>query len=99
MPPHAGFIESRVHRFIKEYGLVAGGEKVLVAVSGGPDSVCMLKVLNNLKEILKIQLYAAHLDHCLRVGESDADAKYVGELTAKLGDRRASCRERVCLYV
>ena len=85
MPPHAGFIESRVHRFIKEYGLVAGGEKVLVAVSGGPDSVCMLKVLNNLKEILKIQLYAAHLDHCLRVGESDADAKYVGELTAKLG--------------
>ena len=85
MPPNAGFIESRVHRFIKEYGLVAGGEKVLVAVSGGPDSVCMLKVLNNLKDILKIQLHAAHLDHCLRGGESDADAKYVGELTEKLG--------------
>ena len=85
MPPHAGFIESRVHRFIKEYGLVAGGEKVLVAVSGGPDSVCLLTALNSLKDMLKIQLHAAHLDHCLRGGESDADAKYVGELSAKLG--------------
>lgn len=85
MPPNAGFIESRVHRLIKEYGLVAGGEKVLVAVSGGPDSVCMLKVLNSLKDILKIRLHAAHLDHCLRGAESEADAKYVGELTAKLG--------------
>lgn len=85
MPPNAGIIESRVHRFIKEYGLVSGGEKVLVAVSGGPDSVCMLKVLHGLKDILKIQLHAAHLDHCLRGGESDADAEYVGELTAKLG--------------
>ena len=85
MPPDAGAIESRAHRFIKEYGLVAGGEKVLVAVSGGPDSVCMLKVLHNLKDIFKIQLHAAHLDHCLRGGGSEADAKYVGELTAKLG--------------
>lgn len=85
MPPNAGFIESRVHRFIKEYGLVAGGEKVLVAVSGGPDSVCMLGVLNKLKDILKIQIHAAHLDHCLRGSESEADARYVGELTAQLG--------------
>jgi tRNA(Ile)-lysidine synthase len=85
LPPNAGAIESRVYRFIKEYGLVAGGEKVLVAVSGGPDSVCMLRVLNSLKDVLNIQLHAAHLDHCLRGGESDADAKYVGELAAKLG--------------
>lgn len=85
MPLNAGFIESRVHRFTKEYGLVAGGEKVLVAVSGGPDSVCMLRVLHNLKDILKIQLHAAHLDHGLRGGGSEAEAKYVGELTAKLG--------------
>lgn len=85
MPPNAGVIESRVHRFIKEYGLVTGGEKVLVAVSGGPDSVCMLKVLHSLKDILKLQLYAAHLDHCLRGGESDADAEYVRELAAGLG--------------
>jgi tRNA(Ile)-lysidine synthase len=85
MPPTSGFIESHVHRFIKEYGLVSGGEKVLVAVSGGPDSVCMLKVLNSLRDMLKIQLHVAHLDHCLRGGESDADAKYVTEMTAALG--------------
>ncbi|MCX6002347.1 MAG: tRNA lysidine(34) synthetase TilS [Chloroflexi bacterium] len=85
MPFTTGALESRVGRYVKEYGLLEGGEMVLVAVSGGPDSVCLLKVLNNLKDILKIQLHAAHLDHCLRGDESQADAEYVAELTAKLG--------------
>ena len=85
MPSSAGAIESRVHRFIKEYGLVTGGEKVLVAVSGGPDSVCMLRVLHKLKDMLKIQLHVAHLDHCLRGGESEAEAEYVRGLAAGLG--------------
>ena len=85
MPPSAGAVESRVYRFIREYGLVSGGEKVLVAVSGGPDSVCLLQLLNNIKDELNIQLHVAHLDHGLRGDESEADARYVGELTAKLG--------------
>lgn len=52
-------------------------DKVIVAVSGGPDSICLLHILNTLKEQLEITLYAAHVNHCLRGQESDEDEKYV----------------------
>ena len=85
MPLSSNTLEKRVSSFIREYGLLSGGEKVLVAVSGGPDSVCMLHALNNLRETLDIQLHIAHLDHGLRGDESAADAGYVGSLAASLG--------------
>ncbi|MFA5078915.1 MAG: tRNA lysidine(34) synthetase TilS [Dehalococcoidia bacterium] len=84
MPFDSTALEKRIGGFIREYGLISGGEKVLVAVSGGPDSVCMLHVLNNLKEMLDIQLHVAHLDHSLR-DESGADAQYVANLASSLG--------------
>jgi len=84
LPFDSTALEKRIGGFIREYGLISGGEKVLVAVSGGPDSVCMLHVLNNLKEMLDIQLHVAHLDHSLR-DESGADAQYVANLASSLG--------------
>jgi tRNA(Ile)-lysidine synthase len=84
LPVRSG-LEGRVYRFIREYGLLAGGEKVLAAVSGGPDSVCMLQVLVNLRELLDIQLHIAHLDHGLRGSASTGEAGYVGSLAAKMG--------------
>jgi len=84
LPSDSTALEKRISGFIREYGLISGGEKVLVAVSGGPDSVCMLHVLNKLKEILDIQLHVAHLDHGLR-DESGADAEYVANLASTLG--------------
>ncbi len=84
MPADNNALEKRISGFIREYGLISGGEKVVVAVSGGPDSVCMLHVLNSLKEILDIQLHVAHLDHGLR-SESGADAEYVANLASSLG--------------
>jgi len=85
VPLSSNTLEKRVSSFIREYGLVSGGEKVLVAVSGGPDSVCMLHVLNSLKEVLDIQLHIAHLDHGLRGDESAADAAWVEASAAALG--------------
>ncbi len=78
-------LEKRVLGYIREYGLVSGGETVLAAVSGGADSVCLLSVLNSLHEELNIKLHVAHLDHGLRGAESAADAQYVAELAQKLG--------------
>jgi len=78
-------LERRVLSFIGEYALISGGETVLVAVSAGPDSVCLLHLLNSLKVELGIKLYIAHLDHGLRGVEAEADAAYVSELAAKLG--------------
>ena len=57
----------------------------MVAVSGGADSVCLLHLLLKLQKELDIGLHVAHLDHGLRGMESEADARYVAELSERLG--------------
>ncbi|HJX13072.1 MAG TPA: tRNA lysidine(34) synthetase TilS [Dehalococcoidales bacterium] len=74
-----------VLRFIRQHRLVARGEKLLVAVSGGPDSVCLLHVLTQLRGELGIELHVAHLDHRLRGADGAADAEYVVDLARRLG--------------
>jgi len=58
---------------------------LLVAVSGGQDSVCLLHLLARLRSELKTELCVAHLDHQLRGAESQADARYVARLAERLG--------------
>ncbi|MFH1647439.1 MAG: tRNA lysidine(34) synthetase TilS, partial [Chloroflexota bacterium] len=74
-----------VLRFIRQHRLVARGEKLVVAVSGGPDSVCLLHVLTQLQGELGIELHVAHLDHQLRDAAAAADAEYVTDLARRLG--------------
>ena len=62
-------MKKKVIDFIKENSMIKNGDKVLVALSGGPDSVCLLHILSELRELLHIEVYAAHVNHCLR-GES-----------------------------
>lgn len=57
---------------------------VVVAVSGGPDSVCLLHALVRLRRLLRIRLVCAHVDHGLREG-SDRDAAYVRAQAARMG--------------
>jgi tRNA(Ile)-lysidine synthase len=57
---------ARVRRFIVERQLVRPGDRVLVAVSGGPDSTCLLLVLTALRRSLQIDVHAAYFDHMLR---------------------------------
>lgn len=83
-------LRQRVHRFIQKGGMIPEqtgekGRKVLVGVSGGPDSVCLLHILGQLKDSLGVRLHVAHLNHMLRGVESDADASYVNELSDALG--------------
>lgn len=68
-----------------KYNMFQAGDKVLVAVSGGPDSVAMLYALYTLSDDLKIDLHVAHLNHGIRGDESDGDAEFVCELAAKCG--------------
>ena len=58
---------------------------MLIAVSGGPDSVCLLHILAGLREELGVELHVAHLDHRLRGADSEGDAGYVEELARQLG--------------
>jgi tRNA(Ile)-lysidine synthase len=78
-------LEQRVARFIREHSLVSRGSCLLVAVSGGADSTCLLHLLSSLKDELGIKLHVAHLDHQLRGAESEADAAYVAALAHRLG--------------
>jgi len=78
-------LEQRVLHFIREHHLVPSQSRLLVAVSGGPDSVCLLHILVRLMEELSINLHVAHLNHQLRGAESEADAQYVSNLARRLG--------------
>lgn len=78
-------LEDRVYDFIRKYLLVVPGSRIVVAVSGGPDSVALLQLLYNLRNVLKISLVVAHLDHNLRGDESTGDALYVAGLAQSLG--------------
>ena len=71
--------------FTREHHLVPDRSPVLVAVSGGPDSVCLLHILFKLRDELGIELHVAHLNHQLRGADSEADARYVAELAHRLG--------------
>jgi tRNA(Ile)-lysidine synthase len=77
--------EQKVLDFIREKGLVKSGGKLVVAVSGGPDSVCMLYILADLRRELGVELHVAHLNHRLRGKDSEADAAYVAGLARRLG--------------
>lgn len=69
---------------IIQKNLIAPGDKVLVALSGGADSVCLLDVLCRLKNELSIEVAAAHLNHMIRGAEADSDEAYAAELCTKL---------------
>ncbi len=73
-----------VKKTIEKYGMLIQGDKVLVAVSGGPDSVALLYLLSDLSSELALSLVVAHLNHGLRGEESLKEANFVKELSGKL---------------
>lgn len=79
-----GTLLEQVRSTIQKYNLVSTGEKVVVGVSGGPDSLALLCCLQELKKELGISLHVAHLDHCLRE-DSAQEAAYVRELVQQWG--------------
>ncbi|MFC1968489.1 tRNA lysidine(34) synthetase TilS [Chloroflexota bacterium] len=74
----------RVKGHIQKHELVSGSQTLLVGVSAGPDSVCLLHILARLQSELGIDLWVAHLNHQLRGEESEADARYVADLAQHL---------------
>jgi hypothetical protein len=78
-------LESKVIDFIQRNSLIPRKETVVVAVSGGADSVCLLHLLAKWGRRPGIRLHAAQLNHQLRGIESEGDAEYVSNLTDSLG--------------
>ena len=70
---------------IKEYRMFQPGDVVLVAVSGGADSTALLNILFANREQLGIKLHVAHLNHLLRRGDAELDAKFVEGMSQRMG--------------
>jgi len=70
---------------IEEYGLLTPGDEIVVGVSGGPDSLCLLHVLLRLCEEYRLRLHVAHLHHGARGADADADAEFVAALAVEWG--------------
>ncbi len=88
MEPDASFLE-KVKTTILKHQMIQAGDRVVVAVSGGPDSVCLLDVLCRLREAMPMTLFVAHLNHGLRPGEDQRETEFVKNLAASRG---LSCR-------
>jgi tRNA(Ile)-lysidine synthase len=75
----------RAEEAIGRFGLLSGGEAVLVAVSGGQDSVALFDVLRQLAPAMRLRLAIAHLHHGLRGAEADGDEALVRRLAESAG--------------
>ena len=75
-----------MEKLIQECGMLPEGSRVLCALSGGMDSVCLLHWLWAERERLGIEVAAAHYNHGLRGAESDRDESFVRQLAEELGN-------------
>jgi len=73
----------RVTATVRGHGMFLPGESVLVCVSGGPDSTCLLHGLHQLRRLFRVRLHVFHFDHLLREG-SESDARYVERIARRL---------------
>lgn len=88
-------LEEKVISFIKDNKLILPGSKVVVGFSGGPDSLFLLNFLNRYKQLFKISLIAAHVNHNLRGNDSDLDEAFCRKTCSQLGVELYTCSANV----
>ena len=82
-------MEARFKNFISKNNLLADCSKLLLAVSGGPDSLAMLDLFYKFRKDFELDIAAAHLDHMFRE-ESAAEADFVENFSKKKGIKSVS---------
>lgn len=78
-------IDEKIIRFIEEYELIKRGDKILIALSGGPDSVFLLNFLLKYRRKYGIEIGAMHINHMIRGEEANNDEKFCRKLCLQLG--------------
>lgn len=79
------FFQKRVWEYIKEQEMITDGDKVVIGLSGGADSVCLFFVMLELKKRMDIEFACVHVHHGIRGEEADRDRKFVEELCNRYG--------------
>lgn len=74
----------KVEKYCVNNKLIEKGDRIVVGVSGGPDSLCLLNLLNSLKDKYELELIVVHINHSLR-DEADFEENYVKEISQELG--------------
>ncbi len=74
----------KVISYIEKNKILQDGDSVLLGVSGGADSVCMLHVLYSLREKYHLKLYVVHVNHGIRGSEAKRDADFVEQMAENL---------------
>lgn len=77
-------MKQKILQTIKKYNLIQSGDSIVIGVSGGPDSICLLHILNELKEELNLKIYVAHINHMIRK-EADKETEYVKNFCKNIG--------------
>ncbi|PJB29674.1 tRNA lysidine(34) synthetase TilS, partial [Candidatus Desantisbacteria bacterium CG_4_9_14_3_um_filter_40_11] len=75
----------KVKKTIRHYSLLEKGDKVVVGLSGGPDSMALLNVLWSLQDVYDLTLIPAHLNHGMRGKESEEDLAFCEQAAASYG--------------
>lgn len=75
----------RIRKYCRENSILSYGDKIVIACSGGADSLTLVDVLLKLQEEYALTLVVAHLDHMFRGDASAADAKFVQEFCLAKG--------------
>lgn len=77
--------EQKVKVYVERFHMIEPKDTIVLGISGGADSVCLLKILARWKEAWGISLWAVHVHHQLRGEEADADERFVRELCENEG--------------
>lgn len=78
-------VQKKMEEFIRRERLLEMGDRVVLGVSGGADSVCMMELFAAIREAWQLELLVVHVHHGLRGAEADRDASFVQAEAEKLG--------------
>ena len=87
----------RVRKTIQEFHMLEPGDGVVVGVSGGADSMCLLQVLTELAEEFALKLHVVHVNHLLRT-EADIEENYVQEFCKQMNIPCTVFRKNIDAY-
>lgn len=93
MDVNSSTIIQKVKKFMIQHQMIEAGDHLVVGVSGGADSICLLLVLLKLRDVLDYRISVVHVEHGIRGAEAEQDAEFVRSFCEK---HRIQCH--ICHY-